>query len=79
MPLGISMAALADVSLPLVIGAVFASGTFGSFASPLSDDINTVSRILDLQVMEYARFKLKAALIAVGISALLYAGITFVL
>lgn len=79
MPLGISMASLAGVSLPLVIGAVFASGTFGSFASPLSDDINTVSRILNLQVMEYARFKLKAALIAVGISAILYALITFVL
>ncbi len=79
MPLGISMASLADVSLPLVIGAVFASGTFGSFASPLSDDVNTVSRILNLQVMEYARFKLKAALIAVGLSAILYTGITFIL
>ncbi|WLD95284.1 Na+/H+ antiporter NhaC family protein [Alkalihalobacillus sp. AL-G] len=79
MPLGISMAALADVSLPLVIGAVFASGTFGSFASPLSDDTNTISRILNLQVMEYARFKLKAALIAVGISSILYGAITFVL
>ncbi len=79
MPLGISMAAISDVSLPLVIGAVFASGTFGAFASPLSDDINTVSRILNLQVMEYARFKLKAALIAVAISAALYTGITFIL
>ncbi|WP_408006144.1 Na+/H+ antiporter NhaC family protein [Pseudalkalibacillus sp. A8] len=79
MPLGISMAALSDVSLPLVIGAVFASGTFGAFASPLSDDVNTVSRILNLQVMEYARFKLKAALIAVAISAALYTGITFIL
>ncbi|WP_349410644.1 Na+/H+ antiporter NhaC family protein [Pseudalkalibacillus sp. SCS-8] len=79
MPLGISMASMADVSLPLVIGAVFASGTFGSFASPLSDDINTISRILNLQVMEYARFKLKAALIAVGISAILYFGITFIM
>ncbi|WP_221564695.1 Na+/H+ antiporter NhaC family protein [Alkalihalobacillus sp. TS-13] len=79
MPLGISMAAISGVSLPLVIGAVFASGTFGAFASPLSDDGNTLSRILGLQVMEYARFKLKAALIAVAISAAFYTGITFIL
>ncbi|WP_257350473.1 Na+/H+ antiporter NhaC family protein [Pseudalkalibacillus decolorationis] len=79
MPLGISIASIANVSLPLVIGAVFASGTFGAFASPLSDDTNTISRILNLQVIEYARFKLKAALIAVGISSILYGVITFFL
>lgn len=75
MPLGVSMSVAADISLPLVIGAVFASGTFGAFASPLSDDTNTIARILNLSVMEYARFKLKPALIAAAITAVLY-GVT---
>ncbi|PLT30477.1 Na+/H+ antiporter NhaC family protein [Peribacillus deserti] len=75
MPLGVSMSYAAHISLPLVIGAVFASGTFGAFASPLSDDTNTIARILNLSVMKYARYKLKPALIAAGITALLY-GVT---
>ncbi|MGD6844880.1 Na+/H+ antiporter NhaC family protein [Bacillus infantis] len=77
MPLGISMAAASGIYLPLVIGAVFASGTFGAFASPLSDDTNTIARILNLSVIEYARYKLKPALIAAGITAALYAGTVF--
>jgi tetracycline resistance efflux pump len=77
MPLGISMAAASGIYLPLVIGAVFASGTFGAFASPLSDDTNTIARILNLSVIEYARYKLKPALIAAGITAVLYAGTVF--
>ncbi|MBM7691063.1 Na+/H+ antiporter NhaC [Peribacillus deserti] len=72
MPLGVSMSYAADISLPLVIGAVFASGTFGAFASPLSDDTNTIARILNLSVMKYARYKFKPALIAAGITAILY-------
>jgi tetracycline resistance efflux pump len=75
MPLGVSMSMAADISLPLVIGAVFASGTFGAFASPLSDDTNTIARILNLSVLKYARYKLKPALIAAGITAVLY-GVT---
>nr|WP_276537394.1 Na+/H+ antiporter NhaC family protein [Bacillus infantis] len=77
MPLGISMAAASGIYLPLVIGAVFASGTFGAFASPLSDDTNTIARILNLSVIEYARYKLKPALIAAGITAVFYAGTVF--
>ncbi len=77
MPLGVSMAGVADVSLPLVIGAVFASGTFGAFASPLSDDTNTIARILNLSVITYARYKLRPALIAAGITAVLYGATVF--
>ncbi|PLT35121.1 Na+/H+ antiporter NhaC family protein [Bacillus sp. V5-8f] len=77
MPLGITMSQAAGVSLPLVIGAVFASGTFGAFTSPLSDDTNTIARILNLSAMEYARFKLKPALIAAGITAVLYGATVF--
>lgn len=78
MPLGVSLSFAADVPLPLIIGAVFASGSFGAFASPLSDDTNTLAKILDLSVMDYARFKLKPALIAALITTILYAGISFI-
>ncbi|WP_027364522.1 Na+/H+ antiporter NhaC family protein [Desulfotruncus alcoholivorax] len=72
MPLGISLGHVAHTSLPLVIGAVFASGTFGSFASPLSGDTVTITKIMDLPVLEYAKYKLKSALIAAGIASVLY-------
>jgi Na+/H+ antiporter NhaC len=72
MPLGVSMSVVAHVSVPLVVGAVFASGTFGAFASPLSDDTNTIARILNLSVIKYARYKLKPALIAACITAVMY-------
>jgi len=79
MPLGVSLSVAGDVSLPLIIGAVFASGSFGAFASPLSDDTNTIAKILGLSVMDYARFKLKPALIAAGISIVLYTGASFLM
>ncbi|MGD6818608.1 Na+/H+ antiporter NhaC family protein [Metabacillus sp. 113a] len=79
MPLGVSIAVASDLSLPLVIGTVFASGTFGAFASPLSDDTNTIARILNLSVIKYARYKLKPALIAAGITVVLYGAVSFFL
>jgi tetracycline resistance efflux pump len=79
MPLGISLAQVSGVDLPIVIGAVFASGTFGSFASPLSDDTNTVAGILKLKVIPYAKFKLGPALIAAGITTILYIVVPFIL
>ncbi|HEX7064927.1 MAG TPA: Na+/H+ antiporter NhaC family protein [Bacillales bacterium] len=79
MPLGVSMGVVSGAPLALVIGAVFASGAFGAFASPLSDNTNTIGKILDLTVIKYARFKLKPALIAAGISAVLYGAVTFVM
>lgn len=79
MPLGISFATVSGTPLPIVVGAVFASGTFGSFASPLSDDTNTMANILNLKVMAYARFKLKPALLAAGVALILYAIVPFFL
>jgi tetracycline resistance efflux pump len=78
MPLGISIASAADVSIPLIIGTVFASGSFGAFASPLSDDSNTIAKILDLSVIDYAKYKLKPALIAAGITTVLYGASSFI-
>ncbi|TLS37574.1 Na+/H+ antiporter NhaC family protein [Pseudalkalibacillus caeni] len=78
MPLGVSLAQVSDTSLPIVIGAVFASGTFGAFASPLSDNTNTIANILNLKVLPYARFKLIPALIAASIAAVFYAIVPFI-
>lgn len=72
MPVGVSLAQAAGSDLAFVIGAVFASGTFGAFASPLSDDTNTTAGILDLNTIQYAKYKLKPALIAAVIAAVLF-------
>lgn len=72
MPLGVTLAHQAGSNITLVIGAVFASGTFGAFASPLSDNTVALCTILDLPLMEYTHFKLKPSLIAAVISTILF-------
>lgn len=72
MPLGIAMANSSGTHLPLIIGAVFASGVFGTFSSPLSDDTNTMAGILDLKSVSYAKYKLKSALLAAAIATVAY-------
>lgn len=79
MPLAVTLAHQTGSSIVLVIGAVFASGTFGSFASPLSDNTVTLCAILDLPVIDYARSKLKPSLIAAGITTVLYGVFSFFL
>jgi Na+/H+ antiporter NhaC len=79
MPLGVTLAHQAGANILLVIGAVFASGTFGAFASPLSDNTVTLCTILDLPVMAYARSKLVPALIAAGITTVLFGVTSFFL
>jgi Na+/H+ antiporter NhaC len=77
MPLGVTLAHHTGGNILLVIGAVFASGTFGAFASPLSDNSVTLCTILDLPIMEYSKTKLKPALIAAGISTIAFGIISF--
>jgi tetracycline resistance efflux pump len=72
MPLGFSLAAGTHVSLPLIAGAVFASGSFGGFASPLSDNTVAMATVMKLPLMKYAHQKLKAALLVGAVSAALY-------
>ncbi|WCK54430.1 Na+/H+ antiporter NhaC family protein [Aneurinibacillus sp. Ricciae_BoGa-3] len=79
MPLGVTLAHQAGANILLVIGAVFASGTFGAFASPLSDNTVTLCTILDLPVIAYARTKLIPALIAAGITTVLFGIASFFL
>ncbi|WP_431802754.1 Na+/H+ antiporter NhaC family protein [Halobacillus andaensis] len=77
MPVALSIAVTAGSSLPITIGAVFASGTFGAFSSPLSDDTNTSAGILNLNTIEYAKFKLKPSLLAAGTAAAGYFALSF--
>ncbi|SDC38267.1 Na+/H+ antiporter family protein [Melghirimyces thermohalophilus] len=73
MPLGFSIASGTETPLPLVAGAVFASGSFGGFASPLSDNTVAMATMMKLPLMKYAHRKLKASVFVVIASAVLYA------
>lgn len=78
LPLGFSLAASTHASIPLVAGAVFASGTFGGFVSPLSDNTVAMATVMKLPLMKYARLKLKIALPAAGLCAGVYAAVGFI-
>ncbi|MFX4303295.1 Na+/H+ antiporter NhaC family protein [Alicyclobacillus tolerans] len=75
MPLGFAIAQHGVGHLPLIAGAVFASGTFGGFASPLSDNTVAMSTVTKLPVMDYANYKTKVAVWLAGISTVLYAAV----
>lgn len=72
MPLGMSLAVSTGASIPLTVGAVFASGAFGALCSPLGDTTITTASILDMTLVDYARFKLKLASIGALVAAVLY-------
>lgn len=73
LPLGLSLAAGTNASVPLIVGAVFASGTFGGFASPLSDNTVATATVMKLPLLDYSRYKLKPALFVAGGCCVLYA------
>jgi len=72
MPLGMSLAVSTGASIPLTVGAVFASGAFGALTSPLGDTTITTASILDMPLVDYARFKLKISVIGAAIAIGLY-------
>lgn len=72
MPLGISLASATNASIPLTVGAVFASGAFGALASPLGDTTITTASILDLPLVDYARYKMKVSALGGIIAIVLY-------
>ncbi len=72
MPLGITLAVSTGASIPLTVGAVFASGAFGAITSPLGDTTITTASILDLSLVDYARYKLKVSVIGGAIAIVLY-------
>ncbi len=72
MPLGMSLAVSTGASIPLTVGAVFASGAFGALTSPLGDTTITTASILDLPLVDYARYKLKVSVIGAAIASVLF-------
>lgn len=72
LPLGFSLATTEHAALPLIAGAVFASGTFGGFVSPLSDNTVAMATVMKIPVMDYAKIKLRYGLVVAGISTVLY-------
>jgi Na+/H+ antiporter NhaC len=77
MPLGVSLAVSTGASIPLTVGAVFASGAFGALASPLGDTTITTASIMDLPIVEYAKYKLRVSLIGGVISIVFYLAVAF--
>ncbi len=73
MPLGFSLAATTHASLPLIAAAVFASGTLGGFASPLSDNTVAMATVMKLPLVDFANSLLKTTLIAGGVATVGYA------
>ncbi len=72
MPIAVPLALSANVSLPLVIGAVLAGGSLGDNASPLGETAVLSSTISEVQLMEHVKSQLPFSLIAVGVSAVLF-------
>jgi len=58
-------------SILLTVGDVFASGAFCALTSPLGDTTITTATILDMPLVDYARFKLKIASIG-GVIAIVW-------
>ncbi|TCN26068.1 Na+/H+ antiporter NhaC family protein [Mesobacillus foraminis] len=77
MPLGMTLAVSTGASIPLTVGAVFAAGAFGALTSPLGDTTITTASILDLHIVDYARYKLKISVIGASISLILYFAAAF--
>ena len=72
LPLGFSLAATDHAALPLIAGAVFASGTFGGFVSPLSDNTVAMATVMKIPVMDYAKLKLRYGLMVAAACTVLY-------
>ncbi|SPF36480.1 Na+/H+ antiporter [Candidatus Desulfosporosinus infrequens] len=72
LPLGFSLAATEHAALPLIAGAVFASGTFGGFVSPLSDNTVAMATVMKIPVMDYAKLKLRYGLMVAAACTVLY-------
>jgi len=69
---GIPMAQAMDVSIPLTVGAVLGGGVFGDHCSPISDTTIIASMASASDHIDHVKTQLPYALLAAGVSALLY-------
>ncbi len=72
MPIGFSIASIANAPITLFIGISFACGTIGGFLSPLSGNTITMAKIMDMELIEYSKYKLKHTLIPFSLSLIGY-------
>ncbi|PWI58538.1 Na+/H+ antiporter NhaC family protein [Sulfoacidibacillus thermotolerans] len=79
MPLGFSLAMTTHASLALIAAAVFASGTLGGFASPLSDNTVAMATVMKLPVVDFANSLLKSTLLAGAVATVFYGIAGFVM
>ncbi len=72
MPIGFSIATLTKTPLPLFIGITFACGTLGGLLSPLSGNTIAMARIMELDIVDYSKYKLKHVIIPFVLSLIGY-------
>lgn len=78
-PIAIPLAFATGANLPLVLGAVFSGGIFGDHSSPISDTTVLASSTSGSDHMVHVRSQIPYALIAAGISAILFLSLGVVL
>ena len=61
------------------LGVVYATWAFGALTSPLGDTTITTASILDMELVEYAQYKLKISAIGGVISIVLFLVSAYVL
>lgn len=71
-PIALPMAAVLDTHIPLVIAAVISGGVFGDHCSPISDTTIISAMAADCETIEHVRTQLPYALLAGGISLVLF-------
>lgn len=69
MPLAIPLAVVSGASIPMTVGAVFAGGTFGDIASPLSGMGAMASGIAEVEHMDYISAQMPYNLTAAAVAA----------
>ena len=72
MPIAIALSIQLDANLHLVIGAVISGGIFGDHASPISDTSIVSSMASGCDHISHVKTQLPYALLAGGLSALLF-------
>ncbi len=72
LPIAISLTTATGISLVLTLAAIFAGGTLGGFASPLSDNTATLALVLEKPVMDLTKPLLLPAIFSGAVALLLF-------
>ncbi|MGE5508911.1 MAG: Na+/H+ antiporter NhaC family protein [Chitinophagales bacterium] len=78
-PIAFTLAHATGAYLPLVVGAVFAGGIIGDNASPLGETAILTATLMGIPLMEHVNVQLPYALVGVGVSAVAYLAVGFLI